>query len=299
VGVRAYIVVLLLAGCESVDGPGLFVGEVSGDNLAVADGFLYWTTQRDDGPLTVWRGTTDGAESQLLWSGPQGGRPHPGMAVRGGRVFWAGELEDDSAESGLFSVPIDGGEREVLITFPSTLSAGGLVADDRAVYVAAPSLVEVPIDGGPVKELALDSVRWIVRRETTLYFTTSMSRLLRLDLGTSQVTAIVPAGLERFDVDDEAAFVGIASSIIRAPFDGSATATIPVGFPRDIVRGPDALYTITDDGLVRVPLDGGPLELLRASTQLRSIVIDGTSLYFTECACLAEQVGTVGRIDLN
>lgn len=288
---------VVLAACETVGGPVLFGGDVSGDNLVVADGLVYWTTHRKGGPIAVWRGAVNGGEPQRLWFGETGGAPKPGMVVRRGHVFWAGALEEDSLESGLFSVPIEGGDRNLLATFQTT-SAGGIAADDDAVYAPAPSLIRLPLDGGPPTELVPETVRWIVRRDSGLYFTTVTRMLLRLDVETGSVEAVVPTTHDRFDLDAEAAYVGISSSIIKVPFDRTATETIPVGGTRDIVRGPDALYAITLDGLVRVPLNGEEPELLRASQQMRSIVLDGSSLYFAECACPAENTGTIGRIDV-
>jgi len=225
----------------------LFEGHVWGDQLAVHDGEVLFTTYGGVTPLDhAVRGTSIAtAETRAIWEGGPGELFGSGFALHDDRVVWTGEAT--GAVSAVLDAPISGGDRRVLVALDGLDWYAGTAADDQQLYVpgtsgAARGIFAVPFAGGApsLVEATTSELQWIAMHGRTLYFTTQAgadTTIHRLPLdgsASSIVTTLVVSIGRGFGVTDDALYVPAADGIRRVGLDGTLLGTIetvPAGVP--------------------------------------------------------------------
>ncbi len=274
--------------------PVLYEGNVWGDQLAVADGQVYFVTfyhgpERDQ---AVWRVGVEGGEPALLWHGAPGATFGHKMTVQAEDLFFDQDhLEDADDRLKLFSVPIGGGERR---DWGFAGGAGGLVVDDHWLYVGNPDgLTRVPRGGGTAEVLAAGYIGDVERAGDEVYITRG-DRLERVDVEAGVVTPITGvAGIGRLTLTTTDALAIAGDAVVRMPLPPSTATPATVlsghGAPYEIAADGDDLYAVVEperDGarLLHVSLStGAVVDITPKEIRPGRLVVDADSVFLAFC----------------
>jgi len=186
---------------------------------------------------------------------------HPSfIAVDGHNVYWT---DLDVGMTAVMKRPLGGGAPVTLARGPG--SPGGLAVDGVNVYWSQSvpggtgSVLSVPIDGGRSVALAMNQTAPVgpAVDSTNIYWAES----------------------EGFD----------SGLVMRASLDGAAPSVVATGlnFPSAIVLDATSVYWVSNDGIMRAPLDGGAPVLLATSgfTVAGALAVDQYAVYSTATPC--------------
>jgi hypothetical protein len=295
-------VVVVAAACgDNLPGPAdghLFEGKVWGGNLAVADGWVYFTTygERDGKQHALWRVSRDGGAAEPIWVGPRGIFGY-GLAIGEGHLFWSEAVDEQLTAAGVFEVSASGGNETQLATF-STMNApyAGVSFDAGHVYAAnEDEVLDIPA-GGTASTAYAGSVSWMVHRGGHLYVLAG-----NMLLADGAPIAMIGSPEGQFDVDDHAAYIGDGESLRRIPLDATTTAAaIDIhGKPQVITAGPHEVYAVVQlvggEELDRFDFASGATTALADDLHVvGALAADDTSVYLAECC----DNGVIARFDL-
>ena len=135
------------------------------EDIAVSDGYVYFISGLDD---TIERAPTSGGEPEVVVTREE----EPiALQVTNGYVYWS----EDTENGGVFRIPVDGGEVEVVVADEGVESF--VVGPEALYYIATAGVLRFPFDGEPQlldptrddpKDLTLDG-EWLYVTADHLY----------------------------------------------------------------------------------------------------------------------------------
>lgn len=304
----AAVMVGMLAACgDNLPGPPgghLYDGKVWGGNLAVADGWVYFSTfgEGDGEDHALWRVRPDGGAAEPIWVGPRGIFGY-GLAAAGGELYWSELADKSGTTTGVFAVAAAGGYETQLGTFTTMEAAyAGVSFDGGHVYAGSfDEVLDIPVPGGAQTTAYSGGLSWMVHRGGHLYVLTGNTLLAD---GAVLATIASPDG--GFDVDDHAVYIGDGESLRRIPLDTTTTAaSIAIhGKPDVIVAAPTEVYadvalglSAGNEELDRFDFATGATRTLASDLHfVFTLAIDDTSVYAAQCNCSTG--GFIARFDL-
>ncbi len=218
------------------------------------------------------------------------------LAADGASLFWAGS-------EGIMKAPHTG-QGTLTLAHPFN-DVPHLALDDANVYFP---VAKVPKNGGLVTLLGggvaeISGVQRLAADATSLFWITG-DKVKRAPLagGDSQEIAWNQCGTDGVVVDGSDVFWTVtgtptcpAFALMKAPVAGGEWVQVASGYFRRMVKDPDAsaVYAIGEQGLVRLPLDGGSPEVILAETGILQLAVDHDSVYWTTAG---NGVGKVWRV---
>jgi hypothetical protein len=259
------------AGCVAVDGES-----------------VYWVTGAPgpDFPGAVMKAPLEGGPVTTLAAGI--GFPWPcHIALDRTNVYWGGADAD-----GIRKVPLRGGAMTIVVGGSS--AAGGLAVDATSAYFTSDygDVSKVPLAGGPIQPLAMPGGTDLAIDARHVYWTTrtggQTSDLMRATLDGSAVTklasSLMLADVLAIDARDVYVAEYLGGTVLAIPLGGgpARTVTSKLFNPDAIALDDQNVYVATGLGqLMRAPKSGGTSTLLAQETNIFSIAVDASSVYWT------------------
>jgi hypothetical protein len=255
--------------------------------VAVDGASVYWVEglPGPDFQGAVMKAPIDGGSVTTLASG--NGFPWPcHIALDQTNVYWGG-----ADAVGVRKVPLGGGAMTTIAATGS--AAGGLAVDATSAYFSSDfdGVFKVPLAGGALEpvgvpggvDLAIDSghVYWAVRtgaQTTDLLFAT-------LEGGANQPLASSLPQVQALAVDSTDVYVVEygAGQVQAIPITGGPTRTVTsdLFIPSVIALDDQNVYVSTVGSVARVPKTGGTSTVLAVDTNIFSLAVDASSVYWT------------------
>jgi hypothetical protein len=256
--------------------------------VAVDAESVYWVTGAPgpDFPGAVMKAPIDGGPVRTLAAG--NGFPWPcHMALDRTSVYWGG-----ASAVGVRKVPLRGGATTTIVASESAF--GGLAVDATSVYFTDgyDDVSKAPLAGGPILPLAMPAGTDLAVDAQHVYWTTrtgaqtSDVMSATLDGGAVQTLASSLMLAEALAVD--------ARDVYVAEYGGGRVLAIPIGggptravtsdqyAATSIVLDDQDVYVAGGYGrLTRAPKTGGTSTLLASESNIFSIAVDASSVYWT------------------
>jgi sugar lactone lactonase YvrE len=258
--------------------------------LAVDATSAYWTTTSNDMTGSVMKVSRRGGVPTMLATHQL--QP-TNLVVDATHVYWV-----NYQGGAVMKVPLAGGS-------PTTLAAAeypqGLAVDATSVYwtsdsrgPARGSIMKVPLEGGePITLAAWQSNPASIKVDaTSVYWDTSDGAVMKVPLGGGEPITLVARRSETSHIAIDSTYVywGDASGVMKLALQGGipivldAKATKPSGLAVDassVYYGGSVLQS--GWGVQKIPLEGGPSEPVVVPSSPAQIVVDATSVFWTEC----------------
>jgi hypothetical protein len=259
----------------------LLSSQAYASKIAVNEAHIYWTRGGDG---VVMRASTEGGASEIV---AEGQSSPTDIALGADAVFWG-----NAGDGTISRAPLAGGAPEVIASgqgqpWSLAVTASTLVWSD----LETGEVRSIPTTGGPVHLLASTPGTWSVAAdaENAFWIRLGYSDAWRAPLLGADPPLMVASGVTspgELALSDDSIFIASIGGLMLVPKTGGEPKPLTTDGAYGLaVDGVHAYFGVYDGRLLRVPLAGGPVQVLAKSPSMPTdIAINSTSVFWTAAA---------------